>query len=107
MEKEVRKQIMERDLWQCQRCGAAATEVAHRIAKTRSNAQEVMHLWQRWFLLDITETRAREILDHPENLSASCRLCNDYFNVGHNKSERHDILRKIVVKLSLEGKLDE
>ena len=65
-----RLQVFSRDNYTCQKCGKPATEIAHRIANTKSNAL----------------TCSKNVINHPFNLVASCQKCNDYFNIG-NKPE--------------------
>lgn len=79
MEEEVRKSILDRDMWRCQRCGMGATEIAHRVANTEANKKHIMKR------LHISPAEAQSILDHPKNVVASCRECNDYFNIGFKR----------------------
>jgi 5-methylcytosine-specific restriction endonuclease McrA len=93
MKSDVREKVFLRDLWQCQRCGLPATEIAHKIAKTDSNVQQV----QREYLPDRSLAWIREnIINHQDNLVSSCRECNDYFNVGFNPVETCKIIKKIL-----------
>jgi hypothetical protein len=90
-----RDEVLVRDMWQCLRCGAPATEVAHRIANTRSNIKEIVALWFKWFGQSLSWGEASDIINHPMNLASSCRLCNDWFNCGFNPGEKFEILLKI------------
>lgn len=58
----------ELDKRQCQKCGKAAKQMAHRIANTKTNRKVYGN-----------------IIDHNENLVSVCSLdCNGTFNIGNN-----------------------
>ena len=97
MKQEIRDFIFNRDMYQCQRCGSPATEIAHRIANTESNLKEIMDTFKHKI------GKAREILNHPLNLSASCRSCNDYYNIGNKPYSKHLLLLKIISDLNKAG----
>lgn len=105
MQSEQREAIFIRDGYQCRRCDQPATEIAHRIARTKGNAKEIQKLWLRWMQIYISLAGAYEILDEPENVVASCQKCNDYFNCGHNKQERLQILITIARRLYVAGEI--
>lgn len=89
--------IFNRDIYQCQRCGNPATEIAHRIAFTESNVKEIMDTYK------IKSGEARKILNHSFNLSASCSRCNDYFNIGNNPAKKKELLKLIISDLNKAG----
>lgn len=69
----VRKiEIMERDNWTCQVCGAPATQLAHRIPQSRMNIRRY----------------GARVIHHPRNLVSVCGLrCNSSVIV-HGEEER-------------------
>jgi 5-methylcytosine-specific restriction endonuclease McrA len=89
-----REFIFNRDLFQCQRCGNPATEIAHRIANTESNMKEIMDTCK------VKSGEARKLLNHSFNLSASCQKCNDYFNIGMNPVKKKELLERIISDLN-------
>ena len=57
------------DDYMCQRCCNPASQISHRIAKTKVNYKKY----------------GKDIIDHNINLvSACCLECNDSFNIGNN-----------------------
>lgn len=57
------------DDYVCQSCGKPASQISHRIAKTKVNYKKY----------------GKDIIDHNINLvSACCLECNDSFNIGNN-----------------------
>jgi hypothetical protein len=56
------------DAWSCQKCGRPATQMAHRIANTKTNRKIYGNK-----------------IDHNENLVSVCSLdCNSTYNIGNN-----------------------
>lgn len=105
MKSEVRKQVLIRDFFSCQRCGKSpgvnGLQIAHRI-KSGTGTEKYIQFYletvqhQEWFLKDIRE----KIIDHPLNLVTTCSLsCNDSFNIFNNPEERDRLINKILINL--------
>ena len=77
--------VMVRDGWTCQRCGAPAECLAHRIAQTKT--------WLKKY--------GPEVIHHPDNLVAVCRnlACNSSFNIGNKPVQREELVSKIRAEL--------
>jgi len=56
------------DNYTCQKCKLPATQIGHRIARTKVNYKKY----------------GKEIIDHNMNMCASCSVCNSSFNIGNN-----------------------
>jgi hypothetical protein len=95
MLEEIRKLIFDRDIWRCNNCGMPATEIAHRVAFTESNKKYCMKRY------GITHKDAEGILNHPSNLAASCRECNDYFNIGYKRHIAEKMMNEIAERMGL------
>ena len=65
----------------CERCGKRSTEVAHGISKGKYGRKAVKTLWKDMFDEVLSEKDIDDIIHHEFNTHASCRLCNDYFNI--------------------------
>lgn len=61
-------EVMDRDSYTCQRCGTFATELAHRISKSKPNLKRY----------------GKKVIHHPRNLVASCHDCNQLFLIDNN-----------------------
>jgi len=86
MTSDIRDEILSRNLYMCeyQGCTNRATEVAHRIAKTKENIKMAQRIARDMFSKDLTkEEVVKNIIDNPINCAASCRMHNDYFNTGY------------------------
>lgn len=98
---ESKRRIFARDLYRCQYPGCRVTgegriEVAHRIAKSQSNAKEIRQflrdeMGSDWTLAMVTE----KIIHHPLNMVTSCRLHNDNFNIGFITVKKLELVRRI------------
>ena len=63
------------DNYVCQKCGNRATQIAHRIAKTKTNYK----------------VYGKDVIDHNFNLvSVCCLSCNSFYNIANRplKAER-------------------
>jgi len=105
MNEEIRQKcidILDRDNWTCRRCGEPATEVAHRISKGKTGIR-----WVQNYLMDVLDiympqTEIEILFIHdPDNLAASCKDCNDYFNILYNPEKAKELVKKIAKKHDL------
>lgn len=93
MEEVIREFVFRRDLMRCQKCGIPATEIAHRIANTESNKKAIIKKYS------VSEHVAGQMLNHPLNLAASCRECNDSFNIGFKRVTADVLVKKIFERI--------
>ena len=100
MKAEVRKQVLIRDFFTCQRCGnspgAGSLQIAHRIKDGSSTIK-----WLNGLLPDKTNKWLQDnIVDNPMNLVTTCCLeCNDSFNIFFDKVESTLLVHKILVNI--------
>jgi len=74
------KEILDRDNWICQHCGAYAVQVAHRISKSKINIKRF----------------GKEIIHHAFNLAGVCCLyCNSRFNIENNPEKKNKLIQLI------------
>ena len=90
------REIYERDGYRCRRCGKQATEIAHRIAKSKANRKYIKDYAKKHYSLELSEKNIDKIIHHNLNLSASCKKCNDYFNIGFKKIKRDNLISEII-----------
>jgi hypothetical protein len=85
MKAEVRKKVLIRDFYTCQRCEATPEpenlQVAHRMADT----EEALNMLENMFPNYSRRWMKDNIIDHPDNLVTTCSLeCNSSFNILKN-----------------------
>ena len=101
---EKMKEVYERDEWKCQvpGCEKPASQIAHRIAKTKANKRMVV---------DIANTvcgiscSSELIIHHPFNLRCVCSEMahNSYWNIGFKRNESTSLVIQIIENLKKEG----
>jgi 5-methylcytosine-specific restriction endonuclease McrA len=86
--------IYDRDNYTCQRCQQPASQIAHRIAKTKSNINMLIKFW------GVDKKEAEKIIHHELNLVAVCGLkCNDSYNIGFNRIATDKLIKEILEDL--------
>jgi hypothetical protein len=100
MNKEERREIFKRDGYICQRCSCRATELAHRIANTKSNRKYIARYYLSLYGKFLKKVTVKKIINHRQNVKASCHLCNSYFNIGNQPVKRNRLLRKIFEEIN-------
>lgn len=82
---DTKRYCLVRDNYRCQRCGAPAVHLAHKIAQTKANIKKF----------------GKEVIHHPLNLVSVCTNsgCNDWFNIGFKTIEAHSLARRIEQKI--------
>jgi len=92
--------IYNRDGWRCQYqdCNEMATEIAHRIAKSKSNKKYIRDYAVKNYNLVLSKSDVEKIIHHEKNLVASCKKHNDYFNIGFKKMKRDSLISEIIEK---------
>lgn len=107
MNSETHQKVLERNNYICEHPGCLnrSTEVAHRIAQTKSNRQDLIKkAWswvaRGWMKLDdfISMKKAKELLDDELNLAGSCKEHNDYFNIGFKRVSAESLMEEILRK---------
>lgn len=77
---DIRRFVYIRDSWRCKLCGKPATQIAHKIAQTKT--------WIKKY--------GEAVIHHPLNMESVCSLaCNDACNIGNNPVEREKLVAKI------------
>jgi len=78
---ERREKIFAEAGYECVRCGEPVAQLAHRIAKTKTNIKKYGEL----------------VINHNFNLVPVCNnpACNDSFNIGNNPRERDKLVMRI------------
>jgi 5-methylcytosine-specific restriction endonuclease McrA len=76
---EQRDRIFQEAGYACANCGDRATQLAHRIAKTKPNLKKY----------------GKGIIHHRFNLVSSCAECNDSFNIGNKPVEVTKLVKRI------------
>jgi hypothetical protein len=100
MKAEVRKKVLIRDFYTCQKCeatpGPQHLQVAHRMADT----VEALDMLATMFP-DRSRTWLKDnVLDHPDNLVTTCCLaCNSSYNILKNPVACAVLIDKIMSKL--------
>lgn len=82
--------------YQCERCGKPSTEVAHSISKGKYGRKTVKTLWEKLFKEELTEKELDSIIHHRDNVHASCKGCNDYFNIHISNTA---IIEALLIKI--------
>jgi len=102
---DVRQNVFGRAGYMCEYCGARATEIAHRIAKTQYNIKHIQRYIKNKYGVELSLTYIRNrIINHPKNLASSCREHNDYFNIGNRIEEAHALVDEIYKELRSEAR---
>ena len=87
---EQRERIFQEAGYACAGCGDRATQLAHRIAKTKPNLAKY----------------GKDIIHHRLNLVPSCAGCNDSFNIGNNPVEVKKLVRRITQEIDVMWEAD-
>lgn len=102
--KEKLIEIHKRDAWMCQisGCYSPSTEIAHRIAKSKSNHTSAGLFVLTNYGIDLD---SRIIIHHRYNLIAVCGKSghNSHFNVGFNREQTELIIIQIISDLDNQG----
>jgi hypothetical protein len=75
---------LQRDNFQCQRCGKPCQTVAHRICKSKSNKYFIMRYLYSEKKELVTYIGVDRYIHHQFNLVTACTgNCNDSYNIGN------------------------
>jgi len=96
---EKKKEIFDKHGWRCERCGQQATDLAHRIAKSKANRKNIYNYCKKEYKLELKQFEIDKIIHHELNLACSCKACNDYFNIGNKPEKSKKLLQKILTEL--------
>lgn len=98
----VRRKVLVRDFFTCQRCGRHNTlQIAHRIHKGKESCRHIQDYILENYGEELTKTFINdEILNHPDNLVTTCSLpCNSSYNIFYNPVERDKLICSIYEKI--------
>lgn len=97
MDRSVRERVFKRAHYMCEYegCNERATEIAHKIANTKANVKWIKRILLEEKKLEATDAYVKKkFIDNANNLAASCKKHNDYFNCGFNNAEAYKIIKK-------------
>lgn len=95
---ETRRFVYERDDWRCQHpgCFRPPTELAHGISKGLMGQRSIQTGFRELYNIDLTKKQAEEVVNYPENMTASCPEHNDYFAIHPSQKMAFESRLKIL-----------
>lgn len=91
----------------CDKCGKPSTEIAHGISKGEYGRKAIKLTWLKLFNYDLRPREIDEVVHHYLNTFASCKQCNDSFNLHISQTELVEERVRAIHKALTEEKLNE